>query len=841
MEATMTTVLGRFTEAYATLTFAVYEPLIVRWFSRLGMDSLADQYVKCAVSTQVGRASARFTTPRTLGNSLQRSRPLQQAITRLEGNTFITARTTGFDDLRLLASRPQMEITGETTYFGGRIDNPFRKPSVDASGGKVSFPVDAPTRIAAPPLVFSSSSQIKAVQFDTAKATADIATAYNVILVKWLKANPGKEPSSSFLADLITKVAAGVLAGQAMKVEKPLFEPSGTWLEFMSPIGIAHFYRQLYFYLSEGVGPVEQALTIAPKETLEVVTETVRRQSHEEVYEHGSETVSEKAVESRNVDEVSDKVASMVQRDTSVAISANSGFEASGGIPVFNYGASISMGLNTTIAQSSQNSSELAKKQLKEVTKRASERITKTFSLRVRDTVDFTTTNVQRRVIKNESNKPVSYGLRRVYSRVQIKVQNLGPNLVWQLYISSPGAGLAGSRFVHFAPGQPIAPPGEPPALRPKPVGGIQSGTVTTGILMENTLPVTDPMRFYVTIAIQVPPDQTIVAVSIEAIEDLEHLGKTDYVPAPSGASKPGSLSNGVYTVDLGVWPGDSSSVSVRYQYRFDPSLAVIALWEEERKKAHELFQAQQAAEREKALREQFERQKSVITELSRIRPRPSADLREEERYEVFNRMISHLFKPRGTGSPGAPAPFEIELFHRYFDVEAMFVFLHPSWWVPRYAGVASGFGRSEYEITTESEPARLGSSIGWMIQLDGDNRRNEFINSPWVRVCLPFRKGRERDAVVWLAKHVEGQAGYDINADPLKSVVAELEKVRANEKSVVGVGPDYVDANTVIAAVTGAPGAPLKPESVYPVIDQFDVTVPTEGFVYDDLVVKIP
>src|SRR5207302_11074046 len=132
----------------------------------------------------------------------------------------------------------------------------------------------------------------------------------------------GMIPASE-LQKLILEQAQAKLGAVGGKLDTSQFyPPTGEWLEFMSPIGIAHYYRQLYFYVTEGVGPIEQAFTVAPRETLEVVTETVRRQSHEEVFEQGSETISESAVESRNVDEVSDKVASMVQRNSSLAITA---------------------------------------------------------------------------------------------------------------------------------------------------------------------------------------------------------------------------------------------------------------------------------------------------------------------------------------------------------------------------------------------------------------------------------------------------------------------------------------------------------------------------------------
>lgn len=824
----MTTTIRKFTDAYATLTFAAYESLVLRWYSGLGIASLANAYVKRIAKDQKNKAMS-MRSASVISRQVMASKELTAALSTGSIRR-INISTPGFENEPAFSANPRMEIFDGKIFLGGRFE-------ADAGGhgqvGTVDF-ADAP------PMVFGSGAQ-QGLEVDVRELTRTLTTDFHEIVktldIKYTGVIPGSE-----LKAMIVDKANKVLKTFGATFYGEVFQPSGEWLEFLSPIGIAHFYRQLYFYLSEGAGPIEQAFTVAPNETLEIVTETIRRQSHEEVYEQGSETVSEAAVESRNVDEVSDKVASMVQRDSSLAISSGVSIEASGGVGVYNFGASGNFGLNSTLSQSAQSTSEIAKKRLKEVTKRASERITKTFSLKVRDTTDFTTTNMQRRVLENKTAQPVNYGLRRVFNRIRVKVQDLGPNLVWQLYVSEPGVGLARSRFVHFAEGAPVSHPSEPPGIRPRPTGGVERGTTNAQLKRNTAKSLSDPMAFAVTLAIIVPPDRKITAVSIESVTDLEHLGKEDLAPSPTGASGAGTLATGVYRVDLGVLPGDAESVSVTYQYLFDPSDELIDAWKQEYEAAQTKFRQQDAEDREKALREQFDRSKALIAEKSKIRPRPSAALRKEERYEILNRMISHLFKPSGTRQNGAPAPIEIELFHRYFDVEAMFFFLHPSWWVPRYAGKASRFDRPGYEISAESEPARLGSSLGWAIQLDGDDRRNEFINSPWVRTCLPIRKGREREAIAWLAEHIESDAGYDPTVNPLKGLLQEIEVIRANERKVLGTGPDYVAIDTVVvASTTGAPVGPLKPENVYPVIDEFEVTVPTEGFVYDPLVISIP
>ena len=296
-----------------------------------------------------------------------------------------------------------------------------------------------------------------------------------------------------------------------------------------------------------------------------------------------------------------------------------------------------------------------------------------------------------------------------------------------------------------------------------------------------------------------------------------------DVIVTP-GATNPAT---GTFTVGIAVHPGDGSAVQVNYTYTYDPSQASLDAWEAVRAAAY----AKATAD---ALAQKFEREKALITERSKIKARPANDLRREERYEVMNRMISRLFGK--VEDPSDPSPLEIEYFNRYFDIDAIFMYMHPSWWKPRFSSGDVGWARPPYEITAESEPAPLGSSLGWAMQLDGDARRDEFINSPWLRVCVPMRPGREREAVRWLAKRIEGETGYDADNGPLGDLLTDIEKRRHLENALGVDGPDYV----TVSSSPGAPPNAARPEGVYPVIDQFDVTVPTDGFVYDTLEVKL-
>ena len=119
-------------------------------------------------------------------------------------------------------------------------------------------------------------------------------------------------------------------------------------------------------------------------------------------------------------------------------------------------------------------------------------------------------------------------------------------------------------------------------------------------------------------------------------------------------------------------------------------------------------------------------------------------------------------------------------------------------------------------------------------MQLDGDARRNAFLNSPWCRVCVPIRPGRERQALQWLATHVEDDTGFSLAAgSPLGGIVADIEALRTKETALGTDGPDYIEVGP------GTPGpGPLRPQDIYPVVESFDVTVPTDGFVYDEILI---
>ena len=104
---------------------------------------------------------------------------------------------------------------------------------------------------------------------------------------------------------------------------------------------------------------------------------------------------------------------------------------------------------------------------------------------------------------------------------------------------------------------------------------------------------------------------------------------------------------------------------------------------------------------------------------------------------------------------------------------------------------------RDNYYITEDSKEAKLGASLGWLLQLDGDNLRNAFLNSPWVKAVIPIRIGKERAALNWLQQaHVEGADGLDATYDAAPDDPPELQStpdrpVTIRQALELLIGPD--------------------------------------------------
>ena len=577
---------------------------------------------------------------------------------------------------------------------------------------------------------------------------------------------------------------------------RPIVDPGPVLRRELSPIGIAHMFRQLYFDAGAGVGPVENVLAISPHETLEVVEKRTRRRTFERIEEFGLETTTESSIEEQIQDEVAENVQSSLSRDISVGIAT----EASGSIGVVSGSASA----NVDLSQSTTQAREFTKRHMLTKTKRAAQTVRRTQKLTIKTQEEVGEEFTSRRVIRNETAEPVNFALRRVQRKIRIKLQEMGPRLVWQLYLCHPGRDLLKSRLVMFRESDPITDPTLVPNAPPRPKAADETGMATV-----------KPVSGTLTLRLPKYEDRDFKALIVHEVTDAAPE-KDAVPPAVTGSGAPVNLEANPIEYKIPVQPGTADQILVSYTVQYEPSAAELNRWTQ-------AVAAARAEYEQSRLEEQFERGKRMIDARRRVPLRPAADLRDEERYEILRRMVQEGFGKR----PGAqdPAPVEIEMFHRYFELGSMFYYVHPSWWRPRYR--PSG---DDYEITDESQPAAFGSSLGWVLQMDGDRRRNEFLNSPWVRVCVPVRPGWERDACVWLSEHIEGKRGFSLEPkSPTGKLVADLEKKRGKEKSALP-GPDYVTLDGQVA-----PDA-QDAANTWPVVDEFEILEPTEGFVIERL-----
>jgi hypothetical protein len=313
---------------------------------------------------------------------------------------------------------------------------------------------------------------------------------------------------------------------------------------------------------------------------------------------------------------------------------------------------------------------------------------------------------------------------------------------------------------------------------------------------------------------------------------------------------------------------------------------------------------------------------KERVTIASKIKTRNSEELREEERIVVYRKLIQDMLL-NGVDLPDdRTRHITAEVLNSMFDIDKMLYFVAPEWWRPRLhrskqqlqetakpivdlsavAGTTPtaaaqkgllrrtlaasanaapspmsantvGWGglndaeRDNYFITEDSEPAKLGSSLGWLLQLDGDNMRNAFLNAPWVKAVIPIRPGKEAAAINWL-KGVEGMNGItddvvyhtdnpnekDVDGHPLDGqkmidVLMDLaEKVRRkyNEGLKTGKYPkqDEVSDPALVdeeSTVTATPIDRVYEHGFFPLDGSFRLNVDKNYEIFDQWIEILP
>ncbi|MDJ0344432.1 hypothetical protein QMK19_21050 [Streptomyces sp. H10-C2] len=666
----------------------------------------------------------------------------------------------------------------------------------------------------------------------------------------------------------------------------------------LSPVGLVNLFREYFFEFDTFLGPPAGHLWISPGGTVEVVETSTRRTLVEKVTEQSEET-SRKVEESlTQQDDVADAVKEDNANDTKLGVSANGGVDT----PVYHANASASFNLETTVKRSSEQTHKHTRTQSSKVTSE----IKRNFKTSFRTVTESTDTTSRRYVVQNTTDRLVNYELRRKMRKVGVQVQHIGARLSWQVYMEDPGRDLGMGELVHVVPAPDLTSLKKPDAL-PYPT----SQQLTYHLSVPFVLYQGDDHDAGDTYQTeQENIDHGIFKPDVGTNDIIQFRFDYPLPPPPPGfaLSRIGSLDfHGAqvrYTVDApDLLPNPNpatNNLTVRLTYanfggsKFMPFDAVMVYEPTKEAKdavdkangdAKAAYDAQVAELQREAYANAVRDRLKVV---SSSRPRPSGDLRSEERQTVYGNLVRNLeiFADDHLGS---------ELIRQIFDVDEMLYFVAPDFWKAKLPVPSAGTGtlgrypvpkppwesagppadltgqtvagwytrtdaqnasgrqeqpdprwRSDYLITEQTQPAPNGSSLGWLIQIDGDVRRNEFLNAAWAKAVLPVRPGQELAALAWLSDaKVEGESSLEtpyvmqpgdpadwqgktfrqvlqVLATALEASNTDIASTRATEK-VFETGFDPLDGG-------------FRPAAPYQVFDQWTEVLPTDQIVAVDV-----
>jgi head-tail adaptor len=551
----------------------------------------------------------------------------------------------------------------------------------------------------------------------------------------------------------------------------------------ISPVGIIHLFRQYFFELDTFLGPPVSHVWLAPGAEVELFEVHTRREIIEKIIETSLDIQSQSERATTSSDELSEAVKEENSQDLKLGASVQASY------------TNISASSSFDMSSSQTKAREKNHKQSREQTDKLSRSIRQSMKTTFKSVTDVTDLSSVRHVFKNGTGSLLNYELRQKMRQVGVQIQDVGTYLSWQTYVDDPGKELGVAELIHIASPASLESIPDPtliPRLEafqesraivipfiPASDGADKSGEIyvdgreadgnneTLGSL--ELIQWQFPLRF----------DSPKAHHTLERIE-FDARG-TPTVVSHSGISAAGS---GAASITLNLNFADfqgQSSITVGANLYWVPSSDANNKIDQENEKTLAKHDAAVRQANEKAY---LSAVRERVTLASKIRKRRGSDLREEERIVVYRKLIQEMLLA------GVPIPDErsrhlvAEMLSAIFDIDKMLYYVAPEWWKPRTHGAhrqqiepsgsvsaatlatskigwggTGALNRDNYMITEDAEPAKLGSSIGWLLQLDGDNMRNAFLNAPWVKAVIPIRPGQEAAALNWLRK-VEGTNG---------------------------------------------------------------------------------
>jgi hypothetical protein len=567
----------------------------------------------------------------------------------------------------------------------------------------------------------------------------------------------------------------------------------------VSPVGLIDIYRHYFYDLGTFLGPPIEHLWIAPKSKVELYEFSsktdyrfIESETSIQIVESKEETMSEKS-------ELSEEMQKDSEQDIKVGMSAEGGVN----FAVWHASGSTSM----EYANHVKNIKKTAMKKSRELSSKITSQMTKSTKLLTKKSTEIKKESSKKHVIDNNSDELINIELRKKMQKIGVQVQHLGTQFCWQIYIDTPGDDLGLAELVHISKPEDFNTT-PPPDLSPPSFEMLESD-YHFNVPFAPTTDSEDDNGDYIKgkhhddngkkikwkFKFNAPAPQR--GYMLNSVREINYeRTDPDHDPPSRWATsyKVTNADNGEFE----IWLNEANfekqpaiKVTVKLIWSVSDSVKIEA--ENQYKSKLDQFNYQKQREAQvafvDALRERVELARSVEA-------RPSEDLREEERTILYRRVLNLLLDNVTSMTLHAAS----ELVRTYFETEKMLYFVAPDWWNPRMEKYRGGitepsikvetigtdenepmsatlgqsqrvmFGREHgsrpgknYLITEDADPAPLGSSIGWLLQLDGDNHRNAFLNCAWAKVIIPIRRGKENEAIEWLKQqYVEGTEGLD-------------------------------------------------------------------------------
>lgn len=586
----------------------------------------------------------------------------------------------------------------------------------------------------------------------------------------------------------------------------------------LSPISVVHLFRQYFFELDSFLGPPESHVWLSPGSTVELIEVHTRRTTVEKTLETALETTTRAEKSTTTQDELSEAVKEDNQQDVKFGASVKASYASIEATSSFDYGSSQKQARETTHKHMRQQTEKLSS-EIRKSFKSTFKTVTEVTDISSTKHLLANTSNALINYELRRKMRQVGVQVQDIGTFLcwQTYVDDPGRalGLAKLIHIAKP-AELDG---IPHPEELPMLQPFQEEKYVTIPFISVDgTGADNEGEVYVDGIEVSDEEWGGEEEHIQANFRQEFVCPKSDhqlSNVEFDPQGKPVRVTRRGAISQSGDRAWFTLHLKSADFQGQNS-VQVKLILQWTPTAAANDAIAQKNKEHVAEFKEKERAAYEKAF---VETVKERVDVASKITSRHAEELREEERIVVYRKLVQDMLM-KGVPVPDDRTRHVVaELINSIFDVEKMLYFVAPEWWRPRLhrsrqqlqetpaqppgpalslsaadatgavlarglnrrletAAVNSnaasadvmgahtaGWGgvndaeRDNYYISGDSEPARLGSSLGWLMQLDGDNMRNAFLNAPWVKAVIPIRPGREEAAINWL-KGVEGMNG---------------------------------------------------------------------------------